>query len=134
MVHARVLVAYIHFALMYMKDNNFPVLPVKDLINKDGYPITPFKIMTGAKPSVSHLFVLFCPCVVRKSTAHVRTKPLNMRHQAQKGFRCIFVGIPQLQTFYLFYIPHTWKIISSYDVVFNENFSSVVLYTSQPYA
>ena len=31
------------------------------------------------------------------ATAHVETKTLNMRHQAQKGFRGIFVGIPQHQ-------------------------------------
>ena len=39
---------------------------------------------TGSE--VSHLRVLFCPCVVRKARAHVETKTLNMRHQAQKGF------------------------------------------------
>ena len=40
MVHARVLEAYIHFALMYATDHIFPVLPIKDLINKDGDPTT----------------------------------------------------------------------------------------------
>ena len=94
MVHARVPEVYVHFALMYTKDDIFPVLPVKDLINEDGNPITPHKLATGTKPSVSHLRVLFCPCVVLKATAHVETKTLNTRHQAQKGFRGIFVGIP----------------------------------------
>ena len=56
---------------------------------------------TGKKPSVSHLRVLFCPYVVRKATAHVETKTLNMRHQAQKGFRGIFVSIPEHQKGYL---------------------------------
>ena len=73
------------------------VLPIKDLINKDGNPTTPYKLATGTKHSVSHLRVLFCPCVVRKATAHIETKTLNMRHQAQKGFRGIFVGIPEHQ-------------------------------------
>ena len=41
MVHARVLEAYIHFALMYTTDHISPVLPIKDLINKDGDPTTP---------------------------------------------------------------------------------------------
>ena len=41
---------------------------------------------TGTKISVSHVGVLFCLCVVQKATAHVETKTLNMRHQAQKGF------------------------------------------------
>ena len=32
------------------------------------------------------------------------------------------------------YIPRTIKIISSYDVVFNESFSSALAYTSRPYS
>ena len=95
MVHARVLEAYVHVTLMYMTDHIFPVLPIKDLINEDGDPTTPQKLATGTKPSVSHLRVLFCRCVVRKATAHVETKTLNMRHQAQKGFQGISIGIPE---------------------------------------
>ena len=34
MVHARVLEAYIHFTLIYTTDHIFPVLPIKDMINK----------------------------------------------------------------------------------------------------
>ena len=94
MVHARISGVYINFALIYTTDHIFPVLPIKDLINKDGDPTTPHKLVTGTNPLVSHLRVLFCPCVLRKATAHVETKALNMRHQAQKGFRGIFVGIP----------------------------------------
>ena len=93
MVHARVPEVYVYLALMYTTYHIFPVLPIKDLINKDGDPTTPHKLETGTKPSVSHLRVLFCPCVLRKATAHVETKTLNMNHQAQKGFRGIFGGI-----------------------------------------
>ena len=118
MVHARFLEAYIHFALIYTTDQIFHVLPIKDLINEDGDPTTPFKLETGTKPSVSHLRVLFCPCVVRKATSRVGTKALNMRHQAQKGFCGIFVGIPHHQKGYILYVQITRKIISSYDVVF----------------
>ena len=95
MVHARVSEEYIYFSLMYTTDHIFRVLPIKYLINKDGDKKTPHKLATGTKPSVSHLRVLFCPCVVRKSTAHVETKTFNMCHQAQKGFRGIFVGITE---------------------------------------
>ena len=97
MVHARVSEAYIHFELMYTTDQIFRFLPIKDLIYKDGDPTTSYKIATGTKPSVSHLRVLFLPCVVRKATAQVGKKLLNMCHQAQKDFRSIFVGIPQHQ-------------------------------------
>ena len=95
MVHTRVSEAYIHFVLLYTAYHIFLVLPIKNLINKDSEPTTPFKISTGTKPSVSHLSVLFCPCVVQKATAHVGTKALNMCHQAQKEFCGIFVGILQ---------------------------------------
>ena len=56
---------------MYTTDNIFPVLPIKDLINEYGDPTTPYKLATGTKPSVSHLRVLFRPCVVQKDKAHV---------------------------------------------------------------
>ena len=120
MVHARVPEVYVHFALMYTTDHIFPVLPIKDLINEDGDPTMPHKLATGTKPSVSHLRVLFCPYVVRKATAYVETKMLNIRHQAQKGFRSIFVGIPEHQKGYLVYLPSTRKVIFSYDVVSDE--------------
>ena len=84
MVHARVPGVYVHFALMYTTYHIFPVLPIKDLINEDGDPIMPHKLATGTKTSVSILCVLFCTCAVRKATAHVETKTLNMRHQAKK--------------------------------------------------
>ena len=122
MVHARVSEVYIHFALMYTSDHMFPVLPIKDMINEDGKPTKPFKLATGTKPSVLHLCVLFCPGVVQKYTAHVGTKALDMGHQAQKVFRGIFVLIPQNQKGCLVYVTSTSKIISSYDVVFDEIF------------
>ena len=86
MVHAIFSEVYVHFALMNTKDHIFPVLPIKYLINEDGDPTTPHKLATGKKPSGSYLGLIFCPCVVRKSTAHVETKTLNMCHQGQKGF------------------------------------------------
>ena len=61
MVHARFLEAYIHFLLMYTENHIFLVLTIKDLINEDGKPTTPFKFATGTEPSISHLRVLFCP-------------------------------------------------------------------------
>ena len=117
---------------MYTIDHIFPVLPIKYLINEDGYPTTPYKLATGTKPSVSHLRVFFFPCVVRKATAHVETKTLNMHHQAQKGFRGIFVGIPHHQKVYLVYILSTRKVILSYDVRLDKSFVSALSYTSLP--
>ena len=79
---------------MYTTDHIFLVIQIKDLLNEDGKLITPFKLGTGIKPSVSHLQFIF-QCVVRKSTAHVGTKKLNMCLQAGKCFRGFLVGITQ---------------------------------------
>ena len=57
----------------------------------------------------------------------VETKTLNMRHQVQKG-------IPDHQKLYTVYAPSTRKIISSYDVVFDESFSSALAYMSRHYS
>ena len=112
MVHARVLEAYIHFALMYTSYHILPILPIKDLINNDGDTTTPFKFATGTKHLITRLSVLFCPCVVRKDIELAGKKALNMSHQAQNGLYGIFVGIPQHQKGYLVYVPHKWKIVS----------------------
>ena len=134
MVNDRFLKAYIHFALIYMTDHIFPFIPIKYLINKDCDPTTPFKLATVTKPSVSHLRVLFCPCVVRKATSHVGEKLINMCHQTQKCFCGNCIGILQHQKGYLVYVPSKRRIISSYDVFLNEIFSSALEYTSQPYS
>ena len=57
-----------------------------------------------------------------------------MRQQAQKVFCGIFVGIPQHQKGYLVYVPSARRTISSYNVVFDEIFSSELAYTSRPYS
>ena len=120
MVHDRVSEAYIHLLLMYRIDHIFLVLPIKYLINEDGDTITPFKLEKGTNTSVLYLHVLFCPCDVRKTTAQVGTKSLNMRHQAQKSFCGIFVEISQHQKGYLVYVPCTSCDICTLCYVFDE--------------
>ena len=51
MVHAIVPEVHVNFSLMYTTDHIFPVLPIKDLINKDGDPTTPHKLATCTKNS-----------------------------------------------------------------------------------
>ena len=109
MVHAQVLEAYLHFALVYTADHTFPVILMKYLTNEDGKPTALFKLATGTKTfSIIFTCVVF-PCVVQKVTAHVDGKALNMCHQAQKGFHGIFVGIPQHQQEYHLYVPISGK-------------------------
>ena len=114
---------------MFTTDHIFPVLPIKYLINKDGDPTTSYKLATGMKPSVSNLRVLFFFMCCTESYCTRWDKGVNMSHQAQKRFRGIFVGIPQHQRVDLVYVPTSRKIISSYDVVFDDIFSSSLAYT-----
>ena len=58
MVHARVLEVYVHFAIMYMDDHILPILPIKDLINKDGDPTMPHKLATGTNLQC-HIYVFY---------------------------------------------------------------------------
>ena len=51
MVHSRVSEKYTHFALIYMTDHIFPVLPINHMVNKYGEPTTPHKLATVTKPS-----------------------------------------------------------------------------------
>ena len=85
MVHARVSEKYIKISLMYMTDHIFPVISTIHLVNQYGEPTTPHKMETVMKPLVSNPCVLLCPCIVRKATARVDTKDLNIRHQSQKN-------------------------------------------------
>ena len=57
-----------------------------------------------------------------------------MRHQSQKSFWGIFVGIPKHQKGYLIYVPSTRKIFSSNGVIFDEIVSSALAYTSHMYS
>ena len=82
---------------MYTTDHTFPVQRIKDIINEDCDPTTPYIFARGTRRSLSHLRVLFCPYVEREATPHFGTKALNMRHQSQKGFCGIFVGFRQHQ-------------------------------------
>ena len=44
------------------------------------------------------------------------------------------MGIPQHQKGYLVYVPSTGKLISSYDIKFDESFVSALSYSSRPYS
>ena len=57
-----------------------------------------------------------------------------MIQEAQKCFCSILFGITQHQKGYLVYAPHKRQIVSSYNIVFDEIFSSELAYISQLYA
>ena len=78
--------------------------------------------------------VIFPMCSTESYCTHCQKCVKYVSPSEKKGFRGIFVGIPQHQKRYIVYVPCTRKIIYSYDVVFDEFFSSMLAYMSQPYA
>ena len=89
--------------------------------------------MNGEKPPVRHLRTLFCPVIVKKHTAMKDKKMVNMRHQAQKGYRGIFVGMPENQEGYLCYVLSICNMVTSYDMLFDKTFLSALAYSEKPY-
>ena len=112
---------------MYTEDHISPVLPIKYIINKDGESTTPSKLATGRNLQYHILCIIFS-FVVHKANASVGAKSLNISQQAQKGFCNIFIGITQHQKGCLVYAIHRLKIEYSYNVGFDENFFSALVY------
>ena len=115
MVHARVLEAYINFALIYTTDHIFLVLPIKYLINKDGEPTTPRHV----RNLHYHIYACYFFICCMESYYTQRQKALSMHYEAQNGFCGIFVGISQHQKGCILYVKMTRNIIYSYGIVFD---------------
>ena len=60
-------------------------------------------------------------------------QPVNMNHEAQKGFRAIFVGISEDQDGYLCYIPSLRETETLCNVLFDKTFASALAFTMKPY-
>ena len=99
----------IHLSLINITHNIFWVLTIINLVNQYGEPTTPHKLETGMKPLVWNTRVLFYSCDLQKSTARFDRKALNMRHQSQKRFWGIIIGIPQHLKGFLVYVPSARK-------------------------
>ena len=99
MVHSTVPEAYVNFALMYTIDHIFPVLPIKNLINKDRDLTTPHKLATGTKTSVSHLrvFIFFmstCAVALRTTHGQNNTRKCDTVYFVPVASLCDVVGSP----------------------------------------
>jgi hypothetical protein len=87
-----------------------------------------------AKPRVTRYRVFGCPAIVkvyaRKATATTPTgsRTLNPKNIIQRGVRGIFVGFPVDQAGWLIYVPSSGHLITSADVVFDEDFLSTLAY------
>ena len=126
LIHARLSTKFYYFALKYacVLHN---VLPVRDLVDKEGNMTTPHFMFRGHKPNIAHLRTFGAPSIRKrygkKQESGARSKS---KWDLQQGIRCIYLGLPDNQAGWSFWTPGTTKTVVSYDAIFDESFSSAV--------
>jgi len=86
--------------------NRSPILEVKN--------ITPDEAWSGIKPSIEHFLVFGC-------LAHVHVPDAKRTKLEEKSIACVLLGVSEESKAYRLYNPIAKKIITSRDVVFEEN-------------
>jgi hypothetical protein len=123
LVHARLPDSFMFHALLY-SCHIFNVLPVKGLYS-NGQVSTPYELFQGTKQRIQHFRVFGCPVIVRKWTAADKSNG----KQTEQGIRGIFFGFELNQKGYGFYDPGSRQLYISYDIIFDEMFSSTLATT-----
>ena len=132
MVHARLPPIYTYHAILYaIYIHN--IFPVKNLVNKNGFPATPFELFFNEKPRIGHLRVFGCPCVFKKWTITSHDGKVQQNKTSQRAVKGVFVGLPTNQQGYLIFMPQSQHIAVSHDVTFDEQFHTAVITNWKPY-
>jgi hypothetical protein len=109
----------------------FNVLPLRDLVDNNGYPCTPLGTYSGVKPKLCRFCVMFSACVINNGTNPGAARKINIQDNCkERGTKAIHVGIPCYQPSFLCYIPSTGVLCVSQDVSFDENFTSTTAHHS----
>jgi hypothetical protein len=107
--------------------------PLRNLAitNNEGVtsPTTPFELYFGSKPDIRRLRTWGCPVIFK---AYHRGN-LHDKNIIQRGVRGIFVGFPINQAGYLLWVDQVGQFVVSADVLFDENFLSVLAYNKLPF-
>ena len=136
LVHARLPFDFFHFAMDYAL-LILRVLPAKNLVGKNGEPITTYQLLHHMKPRVSRFKVFGCPVVFKRYQPMVDGKTTTEFKQLQQGSRGIFVGFPRNQAGWFIYVPEKIQhshLVVSMDVVFDQGFLSAPIGTKKPFA
>jgi hypothetical protein len=92
---------------------NCVVYLLNRITSKDTGAKTPYKLWTGAKPSVSHLRTFGC-------ITHVKVTRPNLKKLEDRSKVMVFMGYEPGSAAYICYDPITKKVHVSRDVVFDE--------------
>ena len=117
LIHAQLSTKFIYYALKYAEKVH-DIMPIRNLIDKEGKPTTPHYLAFKRQPKVAHFKVFGCPAVFKRYEVSIDGKRTNNKY-TQQGMRGIFVGIPDDSAGWLFYVPTTRKTYISMDAAFD---------------
>ena len=100
LLHARLNKKFFFYAVRYAQRIH-DVIPVKDLIDNQGLPTTPYYLLSGSKSNVKYFRVFRCPAVFKKYEFSDKGKRTKDKF-SQQGIRGIFVGLPDDSAGWLF--------------------------------
>lgn len=145
MVHARLPVSYFHFATLYAVAI-INVMPAKGVTTADGTPTCPYTIAFHKKPKIGNFRVFGCPAVIKhyaRSNSRGITvtetpteRPTLEPKPIQRALRGIFIGFPESQAGWMFYLPTplgNHHFVVSRDAVFDEAFESTLAHAVAPF-
>ena len=123
--------SFFYYAVKYAQYIH-DVIPVRNLLDENGLPTTPYYLATGRKPAVKHFRVFGCPAVFKRYEVSSDGKRIHNNYN-QQGMRGIFVGIPDDASGWLFYVPIAKRSYISLDATFDESFISPLILPDLPY-
>jgi len=129
LTHARLGLAFFHFALMYAW-MICVVLPAKSTTKQsadgESEATTPYYLYFQKEPDVRKYRVFGCPVICKVYTRKDSSQRiLDHKNIVQRGVRGVFVGFPVNQAGWLVFVPASRHLLASADVSFDEDFSSV---------
>ena len=134
-----------HFAILY-SIAILNVLPAKGVHDKNDVPTCPHALAFGKRPKIGNFRVFGCPAAIKHYTATTShgTPKTEMKDDfrptpkhVQQAIRGIFIGFPETQAGWLFYLPQglgTHNFIVSRNAVFDESFESTLAHAKPPYS
>jgi hypothetical protein len=127
--HARLPFSFYHFAIQYAIAI-LNVLPSKSVTDDNNNPSCPYFLAFTKRPKIGHFRVFGCPATIKRYHPYGAS-----RSHSQRATRAIFIGFPNAQAGWLFYLPtpiHQHHFMVSHDATFDENFESATVYDSTP--
>ena len=151
LVHARLPLEYFHFAVRYAIDI-INVLPAKGVNDTANTPTCPHNLAFSTRPKIGNFRVFGCPAAIKRYTTST-SKGENTHSSSispesiddsqptpkplQRAVRGIFIGYPEHQAGWLFYLPNPLgrhNFIVSRDAIFDETFESTLAHVHAPYS